>query len=343
MHQSDFTLDNLLFLMYRGQGGYQDLYQPVITFLISRFTDQAWVLFGVFGILLGFVYSRSIWFLVEGVGSRYSPAIVFLVVAFALNVSFADGLNGVRFWTACHVFVFGVLFYLDSRNSKYLLVLLLTPLIHFSYFLPCALFLVFLMVRRYGSAIYLFFIASFLVSQLDLAIVKSALQYLPMSFEDRSMNYINILESPTGPRSASSEAWFLRLGNQFLTVFVISVSTYLYWKGFHRGNSAGTKIFLFGMFIYGFMNLVSYVPSSVRFFSIAEMLLTAALILFLSREQVSKKERQLLGAVSILLIIDMALGVRGILQFASTYLLLGNFVIAPFVEADVGLYEFFNG
>lgn len=343
MYDSGFTLDDLLYLMYHGQGGYQDVYQPLITFLISRFTDQAWVLFGVFGILLGYVYSRNIWFLVERVGNRNSAVGIFLIVAFAMNASFAEGLNGVRFWTACHVFMYGVLFYLGSRELKYLLVALLTPLIHFSFIIPCALFLGFLLIRRYGTAIYVFFVASFLVSQLDLTIIKTAIQYLPLSFEDRSMNYLNMLDAPTRYGAGQQGPWFLRLNGQLSSVFAITVSTFLFWKRFHRRRNAGSNIFMFGMLIYGATNIVSYVPSAGRFFVVGELLLIAAVILYLGQNPERRKDAQLLGGTTTLLLISIALGVRATLEFASVYLLLGNFFIAPFVDAEVGLYEFFRG
>ena len=342
MYWSDFTFDDLMYSMYRGHTGSQDLYQPFITFLISRFTDQAWVLFSVFGILLGYVYSRNIWFLIDRVGHRQSAVIVYLIIAFALNVSIASGLNGVRFWTACHVFVFGVLHFFDGRNRKYLFVALLTPLIHFSFTLPCALLLLFFAVKRFGTAIYVFFVASFLVAQLDQSVVKSIMQYLPLSFEDRAMSYVN-KAGLEGGYGAVESVWFLRLNDLLTSSFVLIGSTYLYWKGVHRSHRAIGEIFVFGMLIYGATNLVSYVPSAGRFFSVAELLIIAALVLFLGTERARKKDMQLAGAMSSLLAIDVALGVRMSLEYTSIYLLFGNFFVAPFVEADASLYELIKG
>ncbi|MDH3752103.1 MAG: hypothetical protein OEU40_16090 [Gammaproteobacteria bacterium] len=338
MYWSDFTLDDLMHSIYLRQ----DVYQPVITFLISRFTDQAWVLFGVFGILLGYVYSRNIWFLIDRVGNRQSAVIVFLIIAFAMDVSIGSGINGVRFWTACHVFVFGILYFSDGRNRKYLFVALLTPLIHFSFILPCALLLLFFAVKRFGTAIYVFFVASFLVSQLDLAVVKSIMQYLPFSFEDRAMAYVNEVDSG-GRYGANEKAWFIALNGQLTALFILIVSTYMYWRGVHRIHSKAGGIFVFGMLIYGATNLVSYVPAASRFFSVGELLIIAALVLFLGTDRIRKKDMQLAGAMSSLLVINTALGARKVLEFTSVYLLFGNFFVAPFVEADVGLYELIKG
>ena len=97
------------------------------------------------------------------------------------------------------------------------------------------------------------------------------------------------------------------------------------------------------MLIYGATNIVSYVPSAGRFFVVGELLLIAAVILYLGQNPERRKDAQLLGGTTTLLLISIALGIRATLEFASVYLLLGNFFIAPFVDAEVGLYEFFRG
>ena len=344
MYWSGSTLEDLKYLgqMFRGETGYIDVYQPVITFLISRFTDQAWALFGVSGILFGYVYSRNIWFLIDRVGNRQSAAIVFLIIAFALDVGIAPALNKIRFWTACHVFIFGFLHFSDGGNRKYLFVSLLTPLIHAAFILPCVLLLMFFAVRRFGTAIYYFFVASFLISQIDVAVVKSVMAYLPLTQEDHAMGYVNKANA-LGAYWAPKQSWFLGLNNKLTSIFILVASTYLFFSGVHRTRAASGSIFLLGMVIYGATNLVSYVPSTDRFFSVAELLIIAALVLFLGAERAKRRDLQLAGAMSSLLAINTALGVRMTLEFASVYLLFGNFFVAPFVEADTGLYELIEG
>lgn len=345
MNESGFTLEKLFELMYpEGGQGFQDIYQPGITFLVSRVTDQHWLLFASFGVLLGYVYSRNIWFLIDRVGTRPSAVVAFLIVAFSMVVNFATGLNGVRFWTACHVFVFGFLYFTSEKDNKYLIVLLLTPLIHFSFTLPCALLLLFLVVKRFGVSIYAFLLTSFFVSQLDLSLVKLMMQYLPLPFEERAMSYVSKAE--TGPGyygSLPGRAWFLVLNGQLTHLFVLLASTFMFWRGVHHVPGVGRDIFLFGMLIYGATNLVSFVPSAGRFFSIGELLILAACVLYLGAEQVKRNDVRMATAMSSLLAINIALGVKTILEFTSVYLLLGNFFMAPFVEPDVGLYAIFTG
>ena len=86
---------------------------------------------------------------------------------------------------------------------------------------------------------------------------------------------------------------------------------------------------------------MAHIPSSQRFFNIGEMLMIAALVLYLAGQcRVNKLDFFLANVALLLLGIDIALGVRFFFEFASVWLIAGNFFIAPFVSADVGLYEF---
>ena len=341
MHAPDFTFTDLVALFFVGGNSYQDIYQPLITFIVSRVTDGTWLLFGAFGILLGYVYSRNIWFLIDRVGRKRSFIIPFFLVAFALDVSIGVALNGVRMWTALHVFVFGFLHFSASRNPKYIVIAFLTPLIHFSFMLPCAMLLVFFVIRRFGVGIYVFFVATFLIASLDLAIVRTIIDYLPFTMEDRAMGYVDRAypEEATGSGRATP-VWFLALNKVLVSSFMLLASTWLFIRGAHRSGGAAGHIFLFGMLIYGATNLVAYVPSAIRFFNIGELLILAAVVLFLGSPETAKKiDRQVAISIAPLLTINIALGGRLLLEFASLYTLVGNFFIAPFVKANEGLYE----
>lgn len=342
MAEPGFTFGDLLALMYpEGGQGYQDIYQPGLTYLVSRFTDQTWIMFSSFGLVLGYVYSRNIWFLVDNVGSRRSAVILFLVIAFSANITFAHGLNGVRFWTSCHVFLFGFFYYCQKGDWRFLLVSLVTPLMHFSFTLLCGLLLTFLLFKRYGTLIYGFLLASFFVSELDLSFVRSVMEYLPFSFENRAMDYVNKADMEPGYSGlARTPPWFLRLNDQLLRLFVLLSSSYMFYRGFHRAPSIGRDVFVFGMLVYAATNLVSYVPSAGRFLAVGELLIVASFVLFLGERATKRVQLQIAGALSALLAINTALGIKFVLEYSSVYLLVGNFFVAPFVEADSSIYQF---
>ena len=342
MHSSGFGFGDLLAQLYVEGFGYVDIYQPLVTFLVSRVTENTWLLFGTFGVLLGYVYSRNIWFLIERIPGRFSVCLVVLLLAFSFNVDIGASLNGVRMWTALHVFIFGILHFADTGNRKYLLVALLTPLIHFSFVVPCVLLLAFLAATRFGSAVYVFFLASFLVSNLEIDLVRTLLGYLPLPFEDRAVKgYVNRAEPPSdgGPAGAGTP-WFLRAKAAFMSIFVILASTLMYLRGAHRRDALLRFLLLFGMLAYGAINLVSHIPSAGRFYNIGELLIIAASVIFVAKSDCARKiDRQSMTMLLPLLAINIALGVRFTFEFASGYLLVGNFFVSPFVDGQFGLYE----
>jgi hypothetical protein len=342
MHQPGYRLRDLTSAFFAEGSGYQDIYQPLISFFVSRFTDQHWLLFASFGVLFGYVYSRNIWFLIDRIPGRLTPLLVFLLFAYAFYVNIGAGLNGVRMWTALHVFVFGFLYYHATGDRRFLLVLFLTPLIHFSFWLACAVLVAFLFIKRFGLGIYGFFLISYFGVILDLGTLQTLMSYLPLPVEERASSYImaaernpDIMEERRG-----SQIWFLQMNPQFLSLFFLFTATWMVWRGVLQKTGLIRNLVVFGMLMYGVVNLLSYIPSLGRFYNLAEMLLLAALILFLAEStRQNRLDRQVFGGAALLLTINLALGLRFMLGFASIWLVVGNFFLAPFVGADQSLYE----
>ncbi|MBB1472231.1 hypothetical protein H5368_04225 [Luteimonas sp. MC1782] len=343
MHQSDFGLGDLLGLFFSQGSKYQDVYQPLLTYVISLVTDEYRILFAAFGLLFGYVYSRNVWFLIDRIPGRFGALVVFLLVAYAFHVNIGSGLNGVRMWTALHVFVFGFLHYHATGRRKYLAIVLATPLIHFSFWLACFVTAAYFLVRRFGLAVYVFFLISMLGAALDLSTVQTLMGYLPLPIEERASSYIGAADANPDVMEdrRNSAIWFLQLNHWLTAAFFTFSASWMVWRGCLRQHGGLVRnLLVFGMLLYGVINLVSYIPSLGRFYALAEMLLLAALILFVAVGAGRKRlDRQVMAGASLMLILNLALGVRFMLGFASIWLILGNFFLAPFTSADQSLYE----
>ena len=343
MHDPEFGLFDLVGNFFSDRTGYQDLYQPLVTFLVSQVTGEKWLLFGAFGVLLGYVYSRNVWFLIDRLPMRPGFTLWFLVIAFAFVVGIGVSLNGVRMWTALHVFIFGILYFAESKQPKFLLISLLSPLIHFSFLLPSALLLAFVLLKRFGVAIYVFFVASFFVAALDVTLIRSVMEYLPQTMGERAIEgYVDRAGmTVAGDGAVAQRPWFLVLNSSLVKAFMFLASTWLFLRRAHDRDGVIRFLFLFGMLVYGAVNLTAHIPSAARFFNVGEMLIIGALVLFLADQARARKlDFQIAGLLLPLLAIHVALGVRFFLEYASFWLIAGNFFAAPFVDADIGLYEF---
>src|SRR5690606_25802455 len=71
MHHADVTIFNLISTIYTGESSKLDFIEPLLTFLVSRFTDdQQWLML-VFAVVFGYFHSRNLWFLLERVKRRF--------------------------------------------------------------------------------------------------------------------------------------------------------------------------------------------------------------------------------------------------------------------------------
>lgn len=163
-----------------------DAYVNVLTSIIGSVTDSGRFLFLVYGIVFGFFYSRNFHIILNKLGEFSSWVILLYVVGLFLMVPFWD-INGVRMYTAAHVFFYGVLNYSFERKISGILVAIGSILIHFSFVFPVIAFLAALLIgnKRIVYLLIIIFILSLLFNNLlsldKSGIVKSITEMLNLS------------------------------------------------------------------------------------------------------------------------------------------------------------------
>jgi len=320
----------------------QDIYQPLLTFFVSIFTDRHWLLFASFGVLVGYVFSRNLWFLIDRTPRNSHAAAWLFIIAFAFHQDVGSTINGVRMWTALHVFLFGFLHFYDNGKKAYLLAILATPLIHFSFYLPIAVLVLFHFLKKWPLAIFAFFLVSFGNVIIDVAAVKQAINLIPLPLETRASSYLAVGEAAQGTIDAGlgRGIWFLRLNRLFLEAFMILTVAWFIWRGAYKASPLIRNVMVFAMLFYGVINMMSHIPSVSRFYTISQMLILAASVLFLAQSgKATRLDKQLMLGMAPLLAINVALGLRFMLGYASIWLFAGNFLIAPFAGADTAAYD----
>src|SRR5690606_24849084 len=118
-----------------------DFVQPLINFIVSRFTDSHHVLFAVYALTFGYFWLKTIDFVNKRVQlGRNKLTIVYTIFLISLIPIF--NINGFRMWTAAWIFIYGALHVVFNKDWRYLLVSLSDCTSHFS-FLTVTLFLLF--------------------------------------------------------------------------------------------------------------------------------------------------------------------------------------------------------
>lgn len=113
-------------------GAFSDYYTVVLSFIVSIFTNDPHIYLATACVIFSIFYLKSIHMVTREF--TYSNKLVNVLLLFLLYFYVPlFFINGLRFYTAFYVFFFGVLKIFFDQKKKYLLLILITPLIHLSF------------------------------------------------------------------------------------------------------------------------------------------------------------------------------------------------------------------
>ena len=342
MHETEFNISMLISNLYASGSRTFDIYQPFTTFFVSRFTGNYHVLFGVFGVVLGYLYSRNIWYLLDKVNAKLKPVSVLLIVLFAFIVGINSGINGVRFWTATHLFFFGLIRYVFEKKFKFILIAALASLFHFSFLLPTAIMMFYILFGNRIIIYFILFVVSFFIYDIDFGIIRKAVGILPDAFTERTESYIGEgAELKVSAGTFNQQPWYLVYAGMGLHYSIFLIVCYIFL--FERKHLPTLYLHLFaaGIFFYGIFNSIGIVPSAGRFLSLAAMLLFS-LFFLLAQNYENYKFNRLIFVTSPFLVLFIIVALRRFTSTANYLLFLANPLIAPFIESDTSIWSFID-
>lgn len=328
-----------------------DLYFPLVCYFVSRFTDNGHVLFTVFAFVFGFFYSRNIWYILDKLPEKKLGSLVILVILFFL-INPITHINGVRYNTAIHIYVYAMLPYLLDNDKSKLWWLVVAPLVHFSflYVSVMAAAYVLLISNRAKTQGQLFltisliiFIVSLFINSLNLSSINAVLaDYSPESYEERIDSYVN--QDVADRRSEAMDAtnWYVGASGiiknwsySLLLVFLLPCIRRNY-----RSGSSIYNMYAFTLLFGAFANVMALIPSGGRFQLVAQMF-SVALILLVSMS-IPKKDGffQYLNIALVFLIIPMVVDIRRPFDDFGITAIIGNFITVFFWENNVPLIDF---
>lgn len=343
LSKTKITFDNFVGLLYQEGSKYVDVVQPMITFLVSRFSGDSRVLFAVFGLVFGYFYSRNIWYLLDRAGSPIKQSSIIHIVVFAIVIGFWQ-INGFRMWTAAHLFFFGAIRYLTENKIEGIFIAVSSILVHFSYILPVAIFLAFVFSPKRVSLYFWFFIVSLLVSELDVRFVSSAMQrILPGVLFSRVEGFMNPDYIETMSEAMALRNWRYHLySNSIYWVASISlIAIYVFGQKFIKSYRNFTKVYCFVLLFLACINLVSNIPSVSRFYSVAYLFAFAFLFLYFQHAPDFRFKKVILYA-SFPLLVFYCLGMLNVsLMTIGLTTVLGNpiLVLLPWGDLNIPLSD----
>lgn len=112
-----------------------DIYKHILSFISGSILQSPGLFFVFVAFIYGYFFSGVLITVLRNFAFARKTFVFWVFFFLFLLTKNVEGINTVRTWTGLWVLVYGVLRYHETRQLKYLLLILATPLIHFGYLL----------------------------------------------------------------------------------------------------------------------------------------------------------------------------------------------------------------
>ncbi|MDJ0646052.1 MAG: EpsG family protein [Flavobacteriaceae bacterium] len=334
---NDYSLSEFISTLY-SESSKVDILQDLLSYLVSKVTDNYHILFALYGLVFGFFYSRNIWYLLSRALPHLKDINIIIITCFVFVVGFWQ-INGFRFWTATHIFVFGMLPFLFENKKKYILVSALSVFVHFSFVVPLAIVLAYYFIGNRLTIFFYFFVVTFFLNEIDISLIRDNLFYLPDLFYDRTYSYLNEDYKIIRVEQRSTYNWYALYYRKFFNwvLFLLSIIIFYSGRKIMKQNYGLLQLFSFALLFFGLANILSSIPSGGRFVSIAQLLLVASVFLYIQLETNLKAVRSAVLFSTPVILLFIAVSLRIAFETISLTAVAGNPLISLFGENDLSL------
>lgn len=335
--------------LYQIDINHMDLYQQTMTFLVSRFTDNGHVLFAVFAFVFGFFYSRNIWYILDKLPSK-KLGILYVLFGLFFLVCPITQINGVRMWTALHVFVYAIMPYLVEKDKSKIWLLLITPLIHFSYLYIMVFTFAYILLpyniktkQTFALIAVVIYTITLFINSLSLDAVSSALaEYSPESYENRIEGYVSEEVLSRRNESASANNWYVAMSknvaNWCYSIILVLILPVI--RRHFKHNKSIMNLFVYTLLIGAFANISALIPSGGRFQTLASMFKIPIILLVLTNIPKNENLYKITKTLCFALILPLIFEFRKLFDFWGINLIFGNFITLFFIESNVPIITF---
>lgn len=316
-----------------------DVFRTFSSWGLSKITSNGFYLIVMYGVIYGYFFSRNIWYTLDRLQGKIKPFVLILIITLFLIIPIWN-LNGFRFWTASHTFIYGLLPFIFEKKRKSLIWCFVTPFIlHFSFLFALLPLVLYLLLGNKVRVYFYLFLLSFFISEFDISQFNTFIeQYLPDSIVERSSAYRvedKILEQREGGK-LNDAVWYVKIYGKALRWSIISLLVFIYWKARRtiNRNKYLLRLLSFIFLYFFFANILSTIPSGSRFLSVGNFIAISALALYLQNNKIKKMFYSLSKAATPFLIFYIIITLRIGLYSLSIMTFIGNPFIAFFTLGD---------
>jgi hypothetical protein len=263
-----------------------------------------------------------------------------ILISFVCVVGFWT-LGGVRMWTAAHVFFYGCSIYFSKQLKTGLILAASAVLVHFSFLFPVALLFVYLFFKPTHRILFYFFLATFFISSLNIQFVAKLIQnYTPEAFMTRAINYTNEDYAETISEINSTANWYTVNLNKVLLWAITGIYCVFQFKtkNIKRLSPLGNKFYGFSLLLLTAANLLTDLPSGIRYMVLAQLYALAAILIILFGNSISSLKNNIYFTIPFFIFFNIV-SIRNAFETLTIDGVLSNPIFTLFAKTGIPIID----
>jgi len=349
-YKQSFSLNQLFESFYNEGSQIVDIYSSLLMWLVSRFTGDPRFLFMLLSFIFGWFYINNIFIVLSSndVKKYKNNFILKLIITSLILLLPIWFINSFRFWTASHIFIYGLLLIYLMHNRNGYFFIFVSVFVHFSFIYLIFIFLLFKLIPKWNfNLLFWGFIVTSLTSELKLNLPELMnITNLPDFISARTEAYTD--EDYVLLLSERTYAWHTTFASAIGRYLPLILLVLFYFSSFNRFNNTSDvnnatskhfNILLFAILAGTITNIIVGVAELGRFMIILRFLIYIIVILNFAYIRKFKIIFYLLIPLFIFYIIFQ---IRVGTDHFGPWVLIGNPIIALLVETQTPIIDLFK-
>lgn len=269
----NYTIGNFIVSMYSAGSTTLDVLEPLTSYLLGRITTNHHLLLLIYGIIFGYFFSRNLWIIIDHTKGSLTLRSVAALTLLVVEIGIWE-INGFRFWCAAHMFIYATLNLVLLNNRKGYIFLVLSCLMHLGMFVPVVALLIYRFIKLPVSMLFVFFIFTFFIAELNIEFVRNLLNTYAPSFLSNKLSsytsneYIELVNETLGGYSI-----FYQLSTKIRLVIIVLFTGVIFYNKKLFMHTPMFQLFAFYLLLGSLANILSQLPSGSRYVIISDFIL----------------------------------------------------------------------
>lgn len=328
---ADYSIEQLVISLYSEGSRTVDLLEPLLSYSLSKVTDNHRILLLSYGIIYGYFYSRNLWYFIGHLKGKIKSQTIIILLLLLVTIGIWN-INGFRFWCGAHIYIYAAYNFIILRKTKGVIFLILAPLMHIGLLLPVIIAILYKLIRVPIRILFLTFLFTFFLMELDLEIVRNIISdYAPSFLQQKLTTYTSEVYIETVDEKLQNYSVTFHISKYIGLIIKLFFIFLLYLNHKTIKDKSIFYCFTFYLFYGIFANLINQIPSGGRYESIGSFLLYGTILIFIQNYKTYKMKNLMFFLYPIIIVyVVYQIRIMGMYTF-SIHHFINNPILSPFI------------